>query len=249
MLIYPRSGRFPCPRSFFEAQLPHICSGRKLTTDLTGRQGCKRRSSISIGDYWNTVHQLTLDLSDHSTVLRAVQRWTALTGAGKQEGSLLLYPDVKTTIAYVLLRPFFSRHLSEKEEDIMDATKSTFDISTSWFPGTFKMDSQMGSPSSHPHLRMWEFMVNILRMEPGDTIWWHCDMLHAVEVDHLRKNDASVVYIAATPTTEMNKIYVKKQAEDFLNGGAVPGDFQSENKREKKEGTVLSRVGLVIREF
>ena len=68
-------------------------------------------------------------------------------------------------------------------------------------------------------------------------------MLHAVEVDHLGKDDASVVYIAATPTTEMNKIYVKKQAEDFLNRGAVPGNFQSENETDKKEGAFKGWVG------
>ena len=207
-----------------------IFSGEPENHDCYDMEARKEAKQASPGSY-------------HSTVLRAFQGWTALTGAGKQEGSLILYPDVKTTIAYVLLRPFFSPPPSEKEEDIMDATKWTFDISTSWFPGTFKMDSQMASPSSHPHLRMRECMVNIPRMEPGDTIWWHCDMLHAVEVDHLGKDDASVVYIAATPTTEMNKIYVKKQAEDFLNGGAVPGDFQSENERDKKERVFKGWVG------
>jgi hypothetical protein len=71
MLIYPRSGRFPRPGSIFEAQQPHLCSDRKLTTDLTRRQGCKRRSSISKGDYWNTVHHLTLDPS-------GPDRWSTL---------------------------------------------------------------------------------------------------------------------------------------------------------------------------
>jgi hypothetical protein len=40
-----------------------------------------------------------------------------------------LYPDVKITIAYILLiifRPFFTSPESEKEEDILGATKWTF---------------------------------------------------------------------------------------------------------------------------
>jgi hypothetical protein len=50
-------------------------------------------------------------------------------------------------------------------------------------------------------------------------------MCHAVEVDHSGDHDASVAYIAATPTTEENKKYIKAQLQDFLEGGA-PMDFQ-----------------------
>ena len=109
-----------------------------------------------------------------STVLRTFQGWTALTKAGAKEGSLLLYPDVKTSIAYVLLRPFFREPTDPA--DIMDASKWEFDTSSSWFPGTFREQSQLASPSSHPHLRLKECMVNIPTMYPGDTIWWHTDV-------------------------------------------------------------------------
>ncbi|CZR51284.1 uncharacterized protein PAC_01159 [Phialocephala subalpina] len=183
----------------------------------------------------------SMDGGYHSTVLRAYQGWTALTAAGKQEGSLLLYPDVKTTIAYVLLRPFFSP--PEKEEDIMDASKWTFDISSGWFPGTFKNESQRAAPGSHPHLRIRECMVNIPRMEPGDTIWWHCDMLHAVEVEHLGEQDASVVYVAATPTTEINKEYMRGQVKAFLDGGKVPKDFGGNYTIERDEATFKGWIG------
>ena len=50
-------------------------------------------------------------------------------------------------------------------------------------------------------------------------------MLHAVEVDHFGDHDVSVAYVAATPTIKLNKIYMKKQAEVFLDGGKVPEDF------------------------
>ncbi|TVY84971.1 Uncharacterized protein LSUE1_G000846 [Lachnellula suecica] len=163
----------------------------------------------------------------HSTVLRAFQGWTALTSAGKQEGSLLLYPNVKTAIAYMLLRPFFTAPASEKE--IMDASKWTLDTDNGWFPGTWKQDSQRASPTSHPHLRLKECMVNIPAMRPGDGIFWHTDMLHAVETDHLGKHDSSVAYIAATPTTEANNAYMKRQAAAFMNGGKVPEDFTPGN--------------------
>ncbi|KAH7363810.1 hypothetical protein BKA65DRAFT_590247 [Rhexocercosporidium sp. MPI-PUGE-AT-0058] len=178
-----------------------------------------------------------------SSVLRAFQGWTALTGAGKSEGSLVLYPDVKTSIAYILLRPFFKPPTSTNETDIMDGSKWTFDISDPWFPGTFRNDSQYASPSSHPHLRMTECMVNIPKMNPGDTVWWHCDMLHAVEVDHFGDFDSSVAYVAATPTTEMNKSYMREQVKAFLDGGKVPKDFKSDAGPPRDESSFIGWVG------
>ncbi|EXJ92171.1 hypothetical protein A1O3_00721 [Capronia epimyces CBS 606.96] len=161
--------------------------------------------------------------SAHSRVFRSFQGWTALTSAGLGEGSLMLYPNVKWAMAYLLLRPFFQP--PESEEEIMDATKWKFDATSPWFPGTFRGDSQLLSPSSHPHLRLRECMVGIPKMSPGDTVWWHADMCHAVEVEHNGDHEASVAYIAATPRTEENKRYIKGQLEDFLQG-IPPEDFR-----------------------
>jgi hypothetical protein len=155
----------------------------------------------------------------------------------------MLYPDVKTAIAYVLIRPFFSPPDSTSEEDIMDASRWAFTPNKPWFPGTFRDESQMASPASHPHLRLGECMVNIPRMEAGDSIWWHCDMLHAVEVEHHGHEDASVAYVAATPTTEINTAYMKRQAEDFLNGGRVPEDFRGHYPDERGESRFRGWVG------
>lgn len=170
--------------------------------------------------------------SAHSRVFRSFQGWTALTGAGPGEGSLMLYPNVKWTIAYVLLRPFFQ---APKDGDILDATRWTFDCDSAWFPGTFKADSQMLSPSSHPHLRLKECMVPIPRMYAGDTIWWHADMCHAVEVEHNGEHDASVAYVAATPSTAENERYIKGQLEDFLRG-VPPEDFRGGSNERDFDG-------------
>lgn len=169
-----------------------------------------------------SANQALFPASAHSRVFRSFQGWTALTSTSPREGSLMLYPHVKWTIAYVLLRPFFSQ--PENANDIMDATKWEFDPTTPWFPGTFRGQSQMLSPSSHPHLRMKDCVVSIPPMNPGDTIWWHTDMCHAVEVEHNGDHEASVAYIAATPRTAENINYVKGQVTDFLNN-LPPEDF------------------------
>ncbi len=117
--------------------------------------------------------QAFFDGAGHSRVLRAFQGWTALTSAGPGEGSLMLYPSLKWEVAYFMLRPFFK---PPADGDVMNAEKWTVDLETPWFPGTFRNKSQTLSPLSHPHLRLRECMVNIPKMEPGDTVWWHADV-------------------------------------------------------------------------
>ncbi|KAH8657776.1 hypothetical protein BX600DRAFT_59064 [Xylariales sp. PMI_506] len=156
----------------------------------------------------------------HSAVFRSFQGWTALTPASPSRGTLMLYPEVKTVSAYLVLRPFFSP--PEDPEDIMDASKWTFDATSTHFPGTMKDQSQRLSPTSHPHLRLKECVSYIPPMKPGDTVWWHTDMCHAVDPEHIGPNEASVVYVAACPTTKINKAFVKEQLKAALAGIAPP---------------------------
>ncbi|EPE04115.1 hypothetical protein F503_04630 [Ophiostoma piceae UAMH 11346] len=161
--------------------------------------------------------------SAHSSVLRLWQGWTALTKAGAHEGSLMLYPDIRTAIAYVLLRPFFQPPADKA--DIMDAEKWIFDVEDPWFPGVWREKSQELRPDAFPHLQMHNGLVNIPTMYPGDTIWWHCDMCHAIELDHQGDSISSVIYVAATPTTPENLAYVQRQLKAFLDG-EPPEDFR-----------------------
>lgn len=111
----------------------------------------------------------------HSKVLRTFQGWTSLTPKAPRESTIMLYPNVKNVIAYILLRPIFRPPVGQ-EADIMDAEKWTIDDSTGWFPGTFKAESQRLSRSSHPHLRLEECLVFAPPVKAGNTIWWHCDV-------------------------------------------------------------------------
>lgn len=174
----------------------------------------------------------------HSTVFRSFQGWTALTRAAAGEGAIMLYPNVSTAIAYVLLRPFFTP--PSEENDIIDPTKWTFDAESSFFPGTFKPQSQLLSRTSHPHLRLESCLVHIPALKPGDTVWWHTDICHAVDSEHNGQENASVVYIAACPTTKANKAYVKNQLEEFSTGRPPP-DYASDTKLD--ESTLVGYTG------
>ncbi|KAG9673375.1 DUF1479-domain-containing protein, partial [Aureobasidium melanogenum] len=166
-----------------------------------------------------------------SQVLRAFQGWTALTSAGANEGSLLLYPDVKTAMAYVMLRPLFDA--PENEADVMDAEKWTLNAARGWFPGTWRQLPQIVSPASHPHLRLEECLVNIPTMQPGDTVWWHADIIHGVDVNHTGTHDSAVLYIAAVPSTLANIQYMRQQVQDFKHG-VPPVDFKDNGTDETK---------------
>ncbi|CAK7213499.1 hypothetical protein SCUCBS95973_001814 [Sporothrix curviconia] len=171
--------------------------------------------------------------SAHSSVLRLWQGWTALTKAGPHEGSLMLYPDIKTAIAYVLLRPFFRPPADAA--DVLDASKWAFDLESAWFPGVWRKSSQELRPDAFPHLRLKAGLVHIPTMYPGDTVWWHCDMCHAVELDHVGEDISSVIYVAATPTTPVNLAYVKRQLAAFLEG-TPPEDFSNGSDESKFVG-------------
>jgi hypothetical protein len=52
-----------------------------------------------------------------------------------------------------------------------------------------------------------------------------------------------VVYVAATPTTEINRAYMERQAEAFLDGGRVPEDFSGNCPEERCEKDFVGWVG------
>ena len=61
---------------------------------------------------------------------------------------------------------------------------------------------------------------------------------HAVDPEHTGKEDASVAYIAATPTTRLNKEHMRHQYDKMLLGLAPPdySDGVDESKLEGFEG-------------
>ncbi|KAJ5637221.1 hypothetical protein N7490_007100 [Penicillium lividum] len=71
-------------------------------------------------------------------------------------------------------------------------------------------------------------------------------MIHAVEIEHSGLHDASVVYIAATPTTETNIRYIKSQLEDFLKGS--PSEDFPDGTDESKLVGYLGETGFLSEE-
>lgn len=161
-----------------------------------------------------------------ATVFRTYQGWLAVSETGPHEGTLQVFPNVFLSNAYTILRPFFVQKAGT--EDSMDPKNWEYDISSSDFPGVYSTGTGFRGPwpntKTHPHLRLDETMVSVPKVNPGDMVFWHCDVVHAVEKEHTGKGDSAVMYIPAVPLTPQNAAYVSRQKENFIKG-IPPPDF------------------------
>jgi len=140
-------------------------------------------------------------------VFRTFQGWTALTEQGPNDGTLQLIPIVKG-MAYILTRAL----LDDVPENDLCGSKLGKALSV----------------NKDYHELLLKGLVSIPKMKPGDTIWWHPDVVHAVEDKHLGKNYSNVVYVGSTPYCKKNLEYTLKQSKKFLAGKSPP-DFAPED--------------------
>jgi len=140
-------------------------------------------------------------------LFRTYQGWTALTEQGPGDGTLQLVPMTRAII-YMLLRPL--------QDDVSD------DQLCGAQPGRALM---MNEEFHAPMLRA---MVPLPKVQPGDTVWWHPDVVHAVEDHNRGKGYSSVIYIGAAPDCAKNREYLPVQRAAFLAGRSAP-DFAAED--------------------
>ena len=149
-------------------------------------------------------------------VFRTFQGWTALTEQGPNDGTLQLIPIAKG-MAYILTRALLD------------------DVSENELCGS-KLGKAL-SVNKEYHELLLKGLVSIPKMRPGDTIWWHPDVVHAVEDKHLGKKYSNVVYVGATPYCKKNLDYTVKQTKKFLEGKSPP-DFAPEDYEINYKGRV-----------
>ena len=149
-----------------------------------------------------------------SHVFRTFQGWTALTEQGPNDGTLKLIP-ISRSIGYVLIRAL--------QEDVPPASLCG------------SMPARALSINSDYHALLLRALISIPTVYPGDTVWWHPDVVHAVEDQHNGTNYSNVIYIGAVPYCEKNLDNAKKQAVKFLKGESPP-DFAPENYEVNYKG-------------
>ena len=62
----------------------------------------------------------------------------------------------------------------------------------------------------------------------GDSVWWHCDMIHSVAPVRDQQGWGNVMYIPAAPWCPRNERYAASVREAFLTGSS-PADFPAEH--------------------
>ncbi len=141
------------------------------------------------------------------SMFRTFQGWTALTRQGPGDGTLQLIP-IAEAMVYILLRAI--------QDDV---------------PADSLCGAEPGralSVNQQYHGPLIQALSSIPVMEPGDTIFWHCDVIHAVENEHRGSGYSNVMYIPSAPGCAKNSAYLEKQARSFLTG-KTPPDFPADN--------------------
>ena len=161
------------------------------------------------------------------SMFRTYQGWTALSRQGPGDGTLNLVPIAKA-MAWVILRAL--------QDDVED-------------------DSLCGAAPARAltisetyHAKLLRAYAPIPVVEPGDTVWWHPDVIHGVEDKHTGSGYSNVMYIGAAPACEKNERFLPKQLQAFEAGESSP-DFAAENYEVDFEGRftadMLSPLGRV----
>ncbi|MCU7369072.1 DUF1479 domain-containing protein [Pantoea stewartii] len=163
-------------------------------------------------DPWNAAHRSDVDEYDvpdttKCSVFRTFQGWTALSDMIPGQGLLHVVP-VPLAMAYLLLRPL----LSDVPEDELCgvAPGRVLPVNEKW----------------HPHLM--KGLCPVPAITAGDSVWWHCDLIHAVAPVENQQGWGNVMYIPAAPMCDKNRAYAHHVAH-ALKQGHSPADFPPEH--------------------
>ncbi|WP_367144104.1 DUF1479 domain-containing protein (plasmid) [Pantoea sp. SGAir0180] len=163
-------------------------------------------------DPWNAAHRSDVDEYDvpdttKCSVFRTFQGWTALSDMIPGQGLLHVVP-VPMAMAYLLLRPL----LSDVPEDELCgvAPGRVLPVNEKW----------------HPHLM--KGLCPVPAITAGDSVWWHCDLIHAVAPVENQQGWGNVMYIPAAPMCDKNHAYAHHVAH-ALKQGHSPADFPPEH--------------------
>jgi hypothetical protein len=161
-------------------------------------------------DPWDAAHRTTGPQYPGTTmcsVFRTFQGWTALSDMDHDQGVLHTVP-IPGAMAYLMLRPLLP---DVPEDDMCGVTVNrTFPVTEQW----------------HPLLR--RALTGIPDVRAGDTVWWHCDLIHSVAPVENQQGWGNVMYIPAAPWCPRNERYAASVRAAFATGSS-PDDFPAEH--------------------
>ena len=166
--------------------------------------------SVERYDPWDAAHRTAGPQYPGTTmcsVFRTFQGWTALSDMAHDQGVLFTVP-IPEALAFLLLRPLLP---DVPEDDMCGVTvNQVFPVSERWHPLLLRAKS--GIPD----------------VRAGDTVWWHCDVIHGVAPVEDQQGWGNVMYIPAAPWCPRNEAYAPSVRDAFL-AGESPSDFPEEH--------------------
>ncbi len=210
---YPDRVRRREPGTTSTGLSPHTDSGSVERWLLPAYQNVFRHvfsGDVDAYDPWDGAYRTEVHEFE-STVMcsafRTFQGWTALSDMEPTEGVLHLVP-IPSAMVYLLLRAL--------QDDVADddlcgaANGEALPVNERW------------------HSLLLPALTPIPAVEPGDTVWWHGDMIHSVGEVNGQQGWGNVMYIPASPHCEKNAAYAAQCGQAFLTG-ASPADFAAED--------------------
>lgn len=151
-------------------------------------------------DPWDATNRVAPSESEHqpAAVFRTFQGWTALTEVEPTDGVLQIVP-IPLAVAHLMVRGIAAELGLHGDPEPAPARVR-------------------GAPAFEPAA------VRIPAVEPGDTVWWHGDLLHAVEPAANTARWSNVMYIGASPRCPRNEAY-RARMRSWFESGESPPDF------------------------
>ena len=186
------------------------------TLDLWMTQACQNAfrhlfdGTVEQYDPWDAAYRTAGPQYPGTTMcsaFRTFQGWTALSDMARDQGVLHTVP-VPGAMAYLMLRPLLA---DVPDDDMCGVTvNQVFPASRTW------------------HSPLLQALTGIPDIRAGDSVWWHCDMIHSVAPVKNQQGWGNVMYIPAAPWCPRNEQYAASVRDAFLTGSS-PSDFPAEH--------------------
>jgi hypothetical protein len=237
-LLYPDRIRRRPPGTDSAGLGPHLDPGSLDLWLTRGYQQAFRHlfdGTVERYDPWDAAYRTAAPQYPATTMcsaFRTFQGWTALSDMAHDQGVLHTVP-IPGAMAYLMLRPL----LADVPDDDMCgvAISQAFPASATWHPLLLR------ALSGIPDVRA------------GDSVWWHCDMIHSVAPVENQQGWGNVMYIPAAPWCPRNERYAPSVRDAFLTGSS-PSDFPAEhyerawpNRFQPGDLNAAGRRGLGLR--
>ena len=161
-------------------------------------------------DPWDAAYRTTGPQYPGTTMcsaFRTFQGWVALSDMPHDQGVLHTVP-IPGAMAYLMLRPLLA---DVPGDDMCGVTLNrVFPVSERW------------------HAPLLPALSGIPDVQAGDSVWWHCDVIHSVAPVTDQQGWGNVMYIPAAPWCPRNQQYAAAVREAFVTGSS-PDDFPAEH--------------------